>query len=133
MSRAVIGAGGQPSGWDSSIEGNALTKFAVCVLNCLKARKNCLIVGLTKAQMAETGKAGAVRLCTYRRRELGPHLDGVPWRHLHAANLNPSRLVSTRPMQTANSWTAFREVEAFEIKLKIPSTNVMWCITTESP
>lgn len=46
--------------------------------------KSCLRVGLNRAQMAQTGKAGAVRLCTYRRQELGPHLDGVPWRHLLA-------------------------------------------------
>jgi hypothetical protein len=70
--------------------------------------------------MAQTGKAGALRLCTYRRRELGPHLDGVPWRHLHAANLNPSRLIFTRPMQTANSWTAFRARLSLRYLIPLP-------------
>lgn len=39
--------------------------------------------------MAQTGTVGAARLCTYRRRELGPHLLMLGWRtlerHLHAA------------------------------------------------
>jgi hypothetical protein len=57
--------------------------------------KSCLRVGLNRAQMAQTGKAGAVRLCTYRRPELGPHLlMRTLARHLDAASHHPSKPAS---------------------------------------
>ena len=50
-----------------------------------------VIAKLNKAQMAQTGKVGAVRLCTYRRRGLGPHLLMLGWRtlerHSHAVTI----------------------------------------------
>lgn len=75
MSGAVIGAGGQPSGQDSRIKDSNLPSSQLCFLICMKASRNAAdVVELNKAQMAQRGKAGAVRLCTYRRPGLGPHL-----------------------------------------------------------
>ena len=92
MSRAVIGAGGKPSGWDRRIEGRYSPSSQLQCRVGMKVRESCssmVIAKLNKAQMAQTGKAGAVRLCTYRCRELGPHLLMLGWRtlerHSHAA------------------------------------------------
>lgn len=78
MSGAVIGAGGQPSGQNSRIEGrNSPSSQLQCLVRS-EARENADgVVELNKAQKAQRGKAGAARLCTYRRPGLGPHLASL--------------------------------------------------------
>ena len=116
MSRAVIGAGGKPSGWDRRIEGRYSPSSQLHCRVGMKVKGKLQQYGDSKAEqsangsdrqswggafmylsLSRTGPAFAHAGMAYPGTSLACSRD-----HLHPQNLNASHLAFTRPTQTAS-------------------------------